>query len=216
MNAIPSATARASDSVAQAILAALGAAATPLARPFVEHFFRRVGGEEASTHAAEDWTGMVRGLLDFVRVRKAGVPILRVFNPVKEADGYASAHTVIDIMTDDMPFLVDSVGIAIAQAGLSGHLVVHPVYAIERDAGGNVLAIAAEGNGKGKGESLMHFEVDRVAEPAERAQLEQALLAALDDVAQCYRDWPAMRDRMLAIADSLAGQKRPIDAASVT
>ncbi|HZW50488.1 MAG TPA: NAD-glutamate dehydrogenase, partial [Rudaea sp.] len=125
-----------------------------------------------------------------------------------------SAHTAIDIVTDDMPFLVDSVGIAVAQAGLHVHLVAHPVYAVERDAGGNVLAFAVEG-GKGKPESLMHFEIDRIADPAERARLEQSVRAALDDVAQCYRDWPAMRDRMLAIADGLASSKMPVDAAGV-
>ncbi|HET9189562.1 MAG TPA: NAD-glutamate dehydrogenase, partial [Rudaea sp.] len=214
MNAKPSAVARADDPLPQAILAALGTAATPLARPFVEHFFSRIGSEDRSAHAADAWSGMMRGLLDFVRVRKAGTPNLRVFNPVQDADGYESAHTVIDIMTDDMPFLVDSVGIAVTQAGLNLHLVAHPVYSVERDAGGNVLAFAAEG-GKGKTESLMHFEIDRITDPADRARLEQSVRSALDDVAQCYRDWPAMREKMLGIADALASSKLPVDAAGV-
>src|SRR5690348_3705862 len=77
MNAKPSAVARADDPLPQAILAALGTAATPLARPFVEHFFSRIGSEDRSAHAADAWSGMMRGLLDFVRVRKAGTPNLR-------------------------------------------------------------------------------------------------------------------------------------------
>jgi glutamate dehydrogenase len=214
MNAIPSAAARVDDSFPQAILAAPGAPATPLARPFIEHFFRRVGTDDRTAYGAEAWAGMMRGLLDLARVRKSGVPNLRVFNPAQDADGYESAHTVIDIVTDDMPFLVDSVGIAVAQAGLNVHLVAHPVYAVERDPGGNVLAFAPEG-GKGRPESLMHFEIDRIAEPAERARLEQTVRAALDDVAQCYRDWPAMRDKMLAIADALPSGKMPVDAGGV-
>ena len=214
MNAIPSAAKRADDSFPLAILTALGTTVTPLVRPFIEHFFRRIGADDRAAHGTEAWAGMMRGLLDFVCVRKAGVPNLRVFNPAADAGGYESAHTVIDVMTDDMPFLVDSVGVAVAQAGLSVHLVAHPVYSVERDAGGNALAFAAEG-GKGKTESLMHFEIDRIAEPAERARLEQSLRAALDDVAQCCRDWPAMRDKMLAIADALASARMPVDAAGV-
>ncbi|MHB8680119.1 MAG: NAD-glutamate dehydrogenase [Rudaea sp.] len=214
MNANPSAAARADDSFPLAILADMGATATPLTRSFIEHYFRRIGADDRAAHGTESWAGMMRGLLDFVRVRKAGVPNLRVFNPTPDADGYESTHTVIDVMTDDMPFLVDSVGIAVAQAGLNMHLVAHPVYSVERDAGGNVLAFAAEGD-KGKTESLMHFEIDRIAEPAERARLEQSVRAALDDVAQCCRDWPAMRDKMLAIADGLASARMPVDAAGV-
>ncbi|MBS0438814.1 MAG: NAD-glutamate dehydrogenase [Proteobacteria bacterium] len=214
MNANSSAVERADDSLSHAVLAALGATSTPLARPFVEHFFRRIDAEDVRAHDVAGWTGMMRGLLEFARVRKPGTPNLRVSNPAQDADGYDSAHTVIDIVTDDMPFLVDSVGIAVGQAGLNVHLVAHPVYGVERDAGGNVLAFGSDA-GKGKPESLMHFEIDRVADPAERARLEQVLRAALDDVAMCYRDWPAMRDKMLAIAEDLGKQKLPVDAAGI-
>ena len=211
MNANPSAAVPVADSNLSAILKKLGAGS---AQAFAQHFFRRVGVEDLAARDADVWAALIRDLIEFVSVRKSGAPNLRVFNPARDTDGYESAHTVIDIMTDDMPFLVDSVGIAVAQAGLGAHLVAHPVYSVERDAGGNVLGIAAEG-GKGKSESLMHFEIDRVAEPAERARLEQAIRAALEDVAQCCRDWPAMRDKMLAIAEDLGKQKLPIDAAGV-
>ncbi|MBS0486680.1 MAG: NAD-glutamate dehydrogenase [Proteobacteria bacterium] len=214
MNANSSAAAPADDSLSHAVLATLGATSTPLARPFTEHFFRRIDAEDVRAHDVAGWAGMMRGLLEFARVRKPGTPNLRVSNPAQDADGYESAHTIIDIVTDDMPFLVDSVGIAVGQAGLNVHLVAHPVYSVERDAGGNVLAFAAEG-GKGKAESLMHFEIDRVADPAERARLENSVRAALDDVAVCNRDWPAMRDKMLAIADDLGKQKLPLDAAGI-
>ena len=208
------AAAPADDSLSHAVLATLGATSTPLARPFTEHFFRRIDAEDVRAHDVAGWAGMMRGLLEFARVRKPGTPNLRVSNPAQDADGYEPAHTIIDIVTDDMPFLVDSVGIAVGQAGLNVHLVAHPVYSVERDAGGNVLAFAAEG-GKGKAESLMHFEIDRVADPAERARLENSVRAALDDVAVCNRDWPAMRDKMLAIADDLGKQKLPLDAAGI-
>ncbi len=214
MNAKPSVAARADDAFLQSILARFGAVRGKLAQPFVAHFFRRIGAEDLAVHDAVAWAGLVNGLLEFLRVRKPGVPNLRVFNPGADADGYESAYTVIDIITDDMPFLVDSVNIVVAQAELSAHLVIHPVYSVERDAGGNVLSLAAEG-GKGRAESLMHFEIDRVGEAAERARLEQAVRAALDDVAQCNRDWPAMRTKMLAIADAMARRKLPLDAAGV-
>jgi glutamate dehydrogenase len=199
----PSAT----DSVLQQIMQRLGPSQS--AQMFASHFFKRVTSEDLLARPAEDWAGMMQGLLEFVRVRKPGTPNVRVFNPSREQNGYESTHTIVDILTDDMSFLVDSVAIAADQAGLGVHVVIHPVYGIERDAGGHVLRLAAEGSG-GRSESLMHFEIDRVAEPAERVQLEKTIRATLEDVAQCYGDWAAMRDQMLAIAADMDKQKLPI------
>ena len=207
MNAQPISASTAADTVLQQIAQRVGPAQG--AQAFATHFLKRVSADDLAARPADEWSGMILGLLDFVRVRKLGTPNVRVFNPVRDHDGYETTHTVVDIMTDDMSFLVDSVGIAIDQAGLGVHSVIHPVYGIERDAGGHVLRLAAEGSG-GKSESLMHFEIDRVAEPAERAQLEKTIRSVLEDVAQCYDDWAAMRDRMLVIADGMGKQKLPI------
>jgi len=202
----------AADSILQQITQRLGP--TPNAQTFATHFLRRISADDLAARSVDDWAGMIRGLLEFVGVRKPGVPNVRVFNPLREQDGYDTTHTVVDIMTDDMSFLVDSVGIAIDQAGLGIHVVIHPVYGIERDPGGHVLRLAAEGSG-GKSESLMHFEIDRVAEPAERAQLEKSIRNVLEDVAQCYGDWAVMRQTMLSIADNMGKQKLPISAEGV-
>jgi glutamate dehydrogenase len=212
MNAQPISASPAADSILQQIVQRVGPAQN--AQAFATHFLRRVSADDLVGRPVEDWAGMILGLIEFVRVRKAGAPNVRVFNPVRDQDGYETTHTVVDIVTDDMSFLVDSVGIAIDQIGVGVHSVIHPVYGIERDAGGHILRLAAEGS-SGRSESLMHFEIDRVAEPAERAHLEKMIRATLEDVTQCYGDWAAMRDKMLAIADNMAQQKLPISAEGI-
>ena len=202
------------DPIVQQIQARLGAAQSREALAFASHFFRRVGADDLAARTPEIWVSLILGLLEFIRVRKPGVPSVRVFNPSMERDGWESVHTAIDIVTDDMPFLVDSVGIAITQANLLSYMVIHPVYSIGRDPGGHVLNLSAEG-GKGKVESVMHFEIDRVAEPAERARLEQSIRTALNDVAQSVNDWQAMRDKMTAIAAGLNERNAPIGAEGV-
>ncbi|HSJ40329.1 MAG TPA: NAD-glutamate dehydrogenase domain-containing protein, partial [Xanthobacteraceae bacterium] len=67
-----------------------------------------------------------------------------------------------------------------------------------------------EGSGSGKAESVMHVEVDRISEPAELARMEQSVRHALQDVAHCFNDWRAMRDKMLAVAEDMAKQKLPV------
>jgi len=215
MNAIATAAPSAAAAILQQISNRLGPVQARDAQTFASHFFRRVSADDLGSRPVETWASLVIGLYEFVRVRKPGAPSVRVFNPSAEANGWESTHTAIDIVTDDMPFLVDSVGMAIAQAGLVAHTAIHPVYNIERDAGGHVLSLAAEGSGKGRVESVMHFEVDRIGEPAERAQLEESVRKALLDVAACVSDWKAMRDKMLEIADGMNEKNAPIGAQGI-
>jgi glutamate dehydrogenase len=214
MNAQPIPAASAVDPILQQLKQRLGAAQGAQAQVFACHFFKRVSDEDIASRPVEAWTAVIAGLFEFVRVRKPGTPRVRVFNPTSAHDGYDSHSTAIDIITDDMPFLVDSVSIALSHAGLQVHSVVHPVYSIERDPGGHILNLSAEG-GKGKTESLMHFEVDRIAEAGERSRVEKTIAATLEDVAQSVSDWRAMRDKMIAIADDMAKQNIPIGADDV-
>ncbi|HET8940417.1 MAG TPA: NAD-glutamate dehydrogenase, partial [Rudaea sp.] len=158
------------DLVLQQLKDRLGAAQCAQAQKFARHFFKRVSSDDLASRSVEDWTAMMLSLHDFVRVRKPGTPNVRVYMPSAAANGWDSNHTSIDVITDDAPFLVDSASIAIAHAGLLLHMVVHPVYGIERDAGGHVLDIAAEGS-NGRAESLMHIEIDPIVEPADRARM---------------------------------------------
>ena len=66
----------------------------------------------------QSWSKVILDMLEFVRERRPGVAKVRVFNPHNDDHGYGSMHTVIQIVTDDMPFLVDSTSMAVAQADL--------------------------------------------------------------------------------------------------
>jgi len=170
---------------------------------FAAHFFRRVIPEDMRERDEVMWAYIAIGMYEFVRERKPGVPKVRVLNPTIEADGFESAHTVIAIDTDDMPFLVDSVGMAIAQADQQTHTLIHPIYHIERDPGGHVLSIDTEQSERGKAESIMYVEVDRITDPGEIDALRNAIVGAIEDVRISVADWPAMRRRMLDIANEL-------------
>ena len=183
------------------------------AQIFVTQFFKRIPQEDVAARTPNDWAALVLGLLDFLRVRKTGQPSIRVFNPSMDEQGWTCPHTVIEIVTDDMPFLVDSVSMAINQSERSTHGVIHPLFAIERDPGGHVLTLIAEGTGRGQLESVMHFEVDRSAEPETLVKLKNNALAALEDVRACVTDWKSIRDKMLAIVEDFGKRKPGIETA---
>ncbi|HET7063647.1 MAG TPA: NAD-glutamate dehydrogenase domain-containing protein, partial [Rudaea sp.] len=210
MSALAEEAGSTADAILQHIQISLGAAKSRDAQAFAAHLLRRVAREDLAGRSPESWAALALSLLDFLRVRAADASQVRVFNPNMADNGWESPYTAIQIVTDDMPFLVDSVGIAISQAGLLLHTVIHPVYSVKRDPGGHVLQIDAEGSGSGKAESVMHVEVDRISEPGELLRMEQSVRQSLQDVAHCFNDWRAMRDKMLAVAEDMAKQKLPV------
>jgi len=210
MNAQPSVSATNVAAVLEQLAQRVAPAQVAQAQAFAAHLLKRMAPEDLGARSAESWAALALGLLDFLRVRRPGTPGVRVFNPNLQDHGWESTHTAIEIVTDDAPFLVDSVGIAISQTGLLLHTVVHPVYNVERDPGGHILNLGADGVGKGKAESVMHIEVDRLTEPADLERVERDVRGSLQDVAHCVNDWAAMRDKMLSIANEMVRQKTPV------
>jgi glutamate dehydrogenase len=129
-------------------------------------------------------------------------------------------HTVVRLVTDDMPFLVDSVIALLTAHQLGVHLLVHPLFVVRRDADGTLLEVESDVEpddaiGGDVVESWVRVDVDPVREPAARAQLERELERVLTDVRDAVEDWPRMRRRALAVADELADSRGTADAPPV-
>ncbi len=166
---------------------------------FVTLYYAHLAPDDAKERSAADLDGAARAHLRFGEERNQGEPLVRVYNPTFDQDGYDSTHTIVEVVTDDMPFLVDSVGMELTRHGLGIHLVVHPIIAVCRDADGKLTDLRDDGNP----EAFMHFEVDRETDAALLESLRHDLLRVLGDVRDAVDDWEAMRDRALAIAASL-------------
>jgi len=175
------------------------------AEAFAQAFYKRMSSDEMPQHAADGWAALAADFLDFARDRKPGNALVRLFNPQLKSHGWESPHTVLQIANDDMPFLVDSVTMALADLGVGVHVLGHPVVAFQRDKAGKLVAVGA-----GQAESLMHLELNRQT-PEAMAQIKQALDTVLADVRAIVRDWAQMRDKMNQVADELPAQSMPID-----
>ena len=171
------------------------------AEAFARLVCAELSAEELSRRGADTWAALIADLFGWLRNRPAGETRVRAFNPDRGRNGWTCPHSVVEVVADDTPFLVDSLEMAIADAGLRLHRLVHPVLAVKRDGRGNVKAVA-DGFGEGPAESVMHAEIDRV-DDATLHQLQSVAEVALGDVRAAVADWQAMHDRMLAIADKL-------------
>ena len=122
---------------------------------------------------------------------------------------------VIDIVTDDMPFLVDSLTMELAKHGLAARLVVHPQLRVRRDVTGTLREIAgaaSAGQLKDDGashdelaESWTHIEIPPLAD-GEAEGLAADLTRVLGDVRVAVEDYARMRARALSLADALTAE----------
>ena len=113
-------------------------------------------------------------------------------------------RSVVEIVTDDMPFLVDSATIELHRNDIAIHLTVHPQMSVRRDVAGRLLEVLGTGE-RPEGctaESWMHIEIDRVAEEGQAA-LEANLQRVLRDVREAVEDWPKISAAARRIADDL-------------
>ena len=175
---------------------------------FLRQFYGAVAPEDVADLTPEALTGSALALWRFAQTRPAKTPKVRAYNPRIADHGWTCGHTVVEIVNDDMPFLVDSVTGWISQKGLGLHQVIHPIIHVKRDAKGELLELLpAESkdaaSGEGQAESVMHLEIDSQGSAAELAEIEKGLMVALADVRAAVEDWPAMRARAAAILAEL-------------
>jgi len=174
---------------------------------FIRQYYRRVEADDLVERKLPDLCGAALAHLDFMREFKAGAPKVRVYNPQSDRDGWQSTHTVVEIVNDDMPFLVDSVTMEINRLGLTIHLTVHPVMKTRRDAAGGLMEILpSDVNQSGPSESLMHVEVDRQTATEKLAELEVGISRVLGDVHRAVEDYPRMKEHMNRV---VAGIRKP-------
>ena len=161
-------------------------------------YYRWVSPEDIAERRDLDLYGAALAHFDLARRRAPGYTKVRIYNPEFEVHGWESPHTAVEIVTDDMPFLIDSIGMELNRRGFGVHLIIHPVIQVRRDDEGNLLEVlphGAEADGA-LAESVIHAEVAR-ARPTRPSW-------------SSSRGPPRARDRRGARGgDGLAGDARP-------
>ncbi len=193
------------DAVLALAAARLGADEARALEPFAREYFLQVDADDLSERSPEDLLGAVLSHRQFGAQRDAGVARVRVFSPSLGDDGWGSRHTVIEIVNDDMPFLVDSVTMEIKRQGHSLHLIIHPIYAVRRDAEGLLQSIAPRSDAAdAPRESWMYIEIDRLVDAAQRQRMAEGVERVLHDVRAAVTDWKPMLSHLTEASNELA------------
>src|SRR5579863_4679259 len=180
-----------------------------LRQRFLRAYFHGVAEEDLAGHPPSLLAQAALAHLAFGTRRLPGRSLVRVFNPSTAADGFESPHTLVLTVTDDMPFLVDSLGIALSRAELAVHLIVHPVLQVRRDARGRLTDIGANGSQAARAESWQLYEIDRVTDGRQLEKLRHELESTLADVRSAVHDFMPMRERVREIIARLEADPPP-------
>ncbi|MGI9387456.1 MAG: NAD-glutamate dehydrogenase, partial [Methyloligellaceae bacterium] len=188
-----------------------GAKATK-AEYFIRQFYAEVLEDDILDVEVEDLYGSALSLMQFGSARPGGELKVRAYNPEFEKYGWRSPHTVIEIINDDMPFLVDSVRIGLNSMNLTVHLIIHPIFQVQRDAAGKLLDITdgQKGENGAVRESFMQIQVDEQTSPEALREIEDNIRRILGDVRAAVEDWQQMRDKVLETLQRLKKAPPPI------
>ena len=174
----------------------MGSGQAKLVNKYVRYYFRRVPLDDLVREAPAALASMVSGQLEFLQLRSPGETLIRVFNPRTDVDGWESGHTIIEMVNDDMSFLVDTATVTLAELGLGVHLITHPVMWVKRDDNGKLVSLYLKKKKLGRAESIMQFQIDRRTGEGELAKIRNRLQAAFRDARMAVSDWRAMEGKV--------------------
>ncbi|MFF8903308.1 NAD-glutamate dehydrogenase [Streptomyces olivaceoviridis] len=186
---------------------------------FLQRYYLHTAPEDLADRDPVDVFGAAVSHYRLAETRPQGTANVRVHTPTVEENGWTCSHTVVEVVTDDMPFLVDSVTNELTRQGRGIHAVIHPQFVVRRDLTGKLIEVLPAQSAGLTGdlphdthvESWIHVEIDRETDRADLKQITADLLRVLSDVREAVEDWEKMRESAIRIADGLEGEPVPGD-----
>ncbi|MDH6518672.1 glutamate dehydrogenase [Streptomyces sp. SAI-135] len=179
---------------------------------FLQRYYLHTAPEDLTDRDPVDIYGAALSHYRLGETRPQGTANVRVHTPTVEENGWTCTHSVVEVVTDDMPFLVDSVTNELTRQGRGIHVVIHPQVVVRRDLTGKLIEVltappsAADLPHDAHTESWIHVEIDRETDRADLKQITADLLRVLSDVREAVEDWEKMRDAALRMADELPAE----------
>ncbi|MEU0374884.1 NAD-glutamate dehydrogenase [Streptomyces sp. NPDC006283] len=185
---------------------------------YLQRYYLHTAPEDLTDRDPVDVFGAALSHYRLAENRPQGTANVRVHTPTVEENGWTCSHSVVEVVTDDMPFLVDSVTNELSRQGRGIHVVIHPQVIVRRDVTGKLIEVLPSGTSAAKDlphdalvESWIHVEMDRETDRADLKQITADLLRVLSDVREAVEDWEKMRDAALRIAEDLPNEPKADD-----
>ncbi len=159
---------------------------------FARLYIRRIPNIDLPDIPIDQLYAEISDLFLFVQSRGLEEMAIRVFDPSLNECGYETTGSVVQVVVDDRPFLVDSMALAVSRSGVGIERHLHPLVGTTRDETGFLIGIDSA-RSSGRVVSVQHFELDRRLDSDAKAELTSDIRDTLSDLASVVRDFEPMR-----------------------
>lgn len=173
---------------------------------FAELYYDGAPCADLNARNTEDLYGATVSCWLFIQKNNVATPKVRVFNPDFEAHGWQSTHTVIEVLSKEMPFLIDSVRLELNRRQMSLHSIISCVVHLERDKDFKKLSSSplSKPSESSQSESIIYIEVDRHTDMDMLDDLSATLVEIVNEVSHCVEDFSALKDRVAKASAGLS------------
>ena len=178
------------------------------AATFARLFWSRTPEADLLARDVDDDAGAMIDSWRLFKTRPADDVQIYLTNPVHARDGWQSSHTVVRVIAPDMPFMVDSILLALSHDGLITHHLSNIVFAVERDECGEVLSLKIPQEHVSK-ELFIYAEIDRV-DNEDIAALQLRLEETTADLSAVVNDFQPMKEQLRRVIDELRQSSLPL------
>lgn len=177
----------------------------PLVEKFAHTLYGNMSNEDLVGRNDSDLYGAALSLWQTLNQHAEPAARIRVFNPEIARHGWESKHTIVEIVVQDMPFLVDSVRMALSRHTITAHLLLHYPLQTKRDTKGNIVDFSKLGRltDPSTQQTVFHIEIDRMTDSAAIEALKAELHSVMEDVSLAVQDWQPARQKLLDVIKSL-------------
>ncbi|ONM47339.1 NAD-glutamate dehydrogenase domain-containing protein, partial [Nocardia donostiensis] len=167
-----------------------------------EAYFRHVDASDVDC-VITGITQIFRRHVELAMLRRPGRALVRVYHP-EDGSGLGAA---VQLVSDDMPLLVESISSSLSRMGASVSEVIHPIFEVHRDTEGQLTDAKpreVDGTGgTGLRESWMHVQLHPSTSSELLERIEAAMPDVVADVRQVVDDTAAIRETQRTLADDL-------------
>jgi glutamate dehydrogenase len=197
---------RAARKLIDAAATLLAARKAEIPKDFLPELFAHEDPEDLVAYDAHELATLAEAAFGLLSTRPPGAPKIRLASP--DGDGHLKSISVLEIVNDDMPFLVDSVMGELTDRNLDIRLVAHPVFSVQRDSAGRLTAFKPAQ--AGARESFIHIHIERIDDERLRDEIVAALQRVLGEVRLAVQDWRAILARVREVIAEIKSNPPPL------
>ncbi|WP_158969064.1 NAD-glutamate dehydrogenase [Paraglaciecola sp. L3A3] len=185
---------------------------------FSKILFNNISNDDLEDRNVSDLYGATLSLWNQFVNYQGDKPFIRAFNPEISKHGWQSTHTIVEIIVPDIPFLVDSVRMALNSQGITAHLLLHSPIGLIRDSDQRFMSFATASTDVKTlvKQTVFLIEVDRQTSNKALENLSSELTSVVNDVFLAVQDWKLISKKLTSIIDEFDNNAKIISAAQKT